>query len=98
MTTNTRTYPYKAWTVMPSGKPVEVELVANAAYWGNGTDCRWDRTETGKDYDSTKLSPTKEAAIEIEWNRLNEQETNIAKQLEKIAKKRTVLTRARTEA
>ncbi|MCW0413520.1 hypothetical protein NG831_06325 [Xanthomonas sacchari] len=97
MSANTRTYPYKAWVVTPAGKPVELEMTG-PSYASYSLYAHWDDSTTGKGYDSTKLSPTKEAAIEVEWNRLNEQEAKITKQLVKIAKKRAVLAKARAEA
>ncbi len=91
-----RTYPYKAWTVIPSGKPVEVELVRNAGYWGE--TCAWDRTARGKDYDSTKLQPTKVLAIITALEALDAQQEKLDKQQATLNKKRAVLEKARTEA
>lgn len=94
---STRTYPYKAWTVLPSGKPVEVELVASAKYWGGSTTV-WDRSEKFKKYDSTKLYATKTLALITALEKLDATEEKLRRQLDRIAKKREILEKARAES
>jgi hypothetical protein len=97
MTTNTRTYPYKAWTVMPSGKPVEVELVKSASYWGD-EECAWDRAASGKDYDSRKLCKTKVLAVIAALEAVDAQQEKLDKQQATLNKKRATLEKARIDS
>lgn len=86
----TRTYPYKAWTVLSSGKPVEVELVRH--YWGN-----WDRAENGKRYDSTKLQQTDALAVTAAHEALDARQERLDKQQYALDKRRAALEKARIE-
>lgn len=88
-----RTYPYKAWILMPSFKPAEVELVRHSGsvvYDG-------DYTEKGKYYRRSDQFGTKAAAIEEGWKRVERQEENLRKSAETLEKKRVALLKAGRE-
>lgn len=87
-----RTYPYKAWVLMPSFKPVEVELVRNYGVY-------YDETANGKIYHiEHSLHPTKAAAIAAGRKKIDEQQADIAKRLERINKRIAALDKAEREA
>jgi hypothetical protein len=89
----TRTYPYKAWTLTPSFKPVEVELVGLA--WNDwGSYAHWDKSGSGKSYDSTKLHATKDAAIAAGFASLDEQRKKLEKMQATIDKRHAALHKA----
>lgn len=85
----TRTYPYKAWTLTPAFKPVEVELVG--LDWND-----WDKSGRGKGYDSTKLHATKDAAIAAGYASLDEQRKKLEKMQATIDKRHAALRKAET--
>ena len=85
-----RSYPYKAWTLLPSFRPVEVEIVELA--WNDwGSYAHWDQTAKGKTYDSTKLHATKDAAIAAGHIALNEQAKKLEQMAQKLEKRRLTL-------
>jgi len=87
-----RTYPYKAWVLMPSFKPAEVELVSNYGLY-------YDETAKGKIYHiKHSLYPTKAAAIAAGRKKIDEQQADIAKRLERINKRIAALDKAEREA
>lgn len=87
-----RTYPYKAWVLMPSFKPAEVELVSNYGLY-------YDETAKGKIYHiKHSLYPTKAAAIAEGREKIEEQQADIAKRLERINKRITALDKAERAA
>lgn len=86
-----RTYPYKAWVILPAGGLREIELVKNAGIWSDGD---WDEIESGKLYHIQDLYPTRGAAIAKGLAKLVEQEAAVRKRLAAIDKKRAALQRA----
>jgi hypothetical protein len=90
-----RTYPRKAWVLLPSFKPKEVELVKPYRAFG-GLDYG-DLTETGKMYQVAELFDTKRAAVDEGWRRVDEQKAALDKKLINIAKKRKALQAATGE-
>ena len=92
-----RTYPYKAWALMPSFKLVEVELVECYGSWGRNMD--WDRASNGKVYNVERdLYPSKPDAIAAGRKKLDEQSADIAKRLERISKRAAAPDKAEREA
>lgn len=92
-----RTYPYKAWTLQPSFKPVEVELVSQYGCWGSG--CDWDKTEKGKCFNVERdLYPTKAAAIAVGRERVAAQQADLAKRQERLNKRIAALDKAERDA
>ena len=92
-----RTYPYKAWALMPSFKPVEVELVKSYGRWS--CDADWDRASNGKAYNAEHdLYHSKAEAIAAGRKKLDEQRADIAKRLERINKRAAALDKAEREA
>lgn len=92
-----RTYPYKAWALLPSFTPVEVELVESYSYWGPYQD--WDITQKGKAFNAKRdLYPTKAAAIAAGRKKIEEQQADIAKRLERINKRIAALDKAERAA
>lgn len=87
----TRTYPYKAWVIQPSGKLKEVELV-KLRYFD------WDCAQSGKVYHIAELHPTKDAAIAAGLAALDAQQTKLTKQQTTLDKKRATLIAAREKA
>lgn len=81
------TYPYTAWTLQPSFKPVEVQIVRN--YHGT-----WEQTDSGKTIMAAALFPTKEAAIADGWKRVEEMQAALDKRTENLRKKRAALNKA----
>lgn len=90
--TTKREYPFTAWTLQPSFKPVQVELIRDT--WYKGTHC----TSKGAYKHDDDLFHTKREAIEEGHVRLAAQEADLAKRAEKIAKKRAALDKAEREA
>jgi len=87
-----RTYPYKAWALRPSFKPVEVELVRNYGVY-------YDETENGKIYHiAHSLNPTKAAAIAAGRKKIDEQQADTAKRPERINKRIAALDKAERSA
>lgn len=92
-----RTYPYKAWALMPSFKIVEVELVECYGSWGRYME--WDKASSGKSYNADRdLHPTKAAAIAAGRKKIDEQQADIAKRLERINKRIAALDKAERES
>lgn len=90
-----REVPFKAWVLMPSFKPVEVELVKQSQQWSNWDI--WYATDKGKTYKGDSLFASKEDAIAFGRDRLAEQEADLAKRSETIAKKRAALDKAEAQ-
>ncbi|MGI4938059.1 MAG: hypothetical protein ACRYF5_15170 [Janthinobacterium lividum] len=80
-------YPYKAWRLMPSFKPVEVEIV-NAGYY------RRERDSNGKDHMANQLFETKEEAIWAGTQLLSARRVALAKNLHLIEKRELALEKA----
>ena len=92
-----RTYPYKAWALLPSFTPVEVELVESYSYWGPYQD--WDISQRGKAFNAKRdLYPNKAAAIAAGRKKIDEQQADIAKRLERINKRIAALDKAERSA
>lgn len=90
---STRTYPYKAWTLQPSYKPVEVEIV-KPSYPHSAIYADWDDTQSGKSYHVHMLHPTKEAAIAFGRSEIERQRKALAERHEKLDKKVAALDKA----
>jgi hypothetical protein len=88
-----RTYPYTAWTLQPSFKPVKVKIVGP---YGNGRF--WDRSDAGKDFAIESLFATKADAIASGRSRLADQQTLLDKKAANIAKRYTALDKAEASA
>lgn len=72
-----RSYPYKAWVLMPSFKPAEVELVKK--YESYSFLDYGDLTATGKCYQRGEIYATKEDALTGGHLRLEKSRAQIAK-------------------
>jgi hypothetical protein len=83
-----RTYPYKAWALQPSFKPVEVEIVKA---W---TDRNWVQAQNGKLHREEALFPTKEAAIAYGWEQVARIQQDLDKRTENLRKKCLALNKA----
>lgn len=85
-----RTYPYKAWVLQPLFKPIEIELVSRAWIkpWG------WDMSTTHKAYDTKKMYPTKQSAINAGWDRVTWAQADLDKRATNLEKKRIALRKA----
>ena len=82
-----RTYPFKAWVLQPSFKPVEIEIVGH--YSGN-----WHQSSTGKTYLEAHLHATKVAAINFGWQEVARIQSDLDKRTENLRKKKAALTKA----
>lgn len=89
-----RKYPYKAWVLQPSFKPVEVTLV-KSAYTHSYTD--WDETDKGKSIHIQLLHPSKAAAIAAGRQQLIAQADDLAKRKERLDKRCAALDKAEKE-
>lgn len=89
MTNKTRTYPYTAWRLMPSFKPVQVTLIARHRY---DSDYDTDDNETNRHI--SNLFASKAAAIAEGRARVEKQAANLAKSLATLDKKRAALQKA----
>lgn len=85
-------FPFIAWVLMPSFKPVEVEIVSSYKAWGN-SDPYYENAKR-KVYQKSELFGSKDEAISVGRARLEEQEADLAKRAAGIAKKRAVLEKA----
>jgi hypothetical protein len=85
------TYPYLAWTLMPSFKPVQIELVKHYESFSNDYG---DVSATGKRVYRADIFPTKEAAIAEGWKRIASQEADLAKLAANVEKKKAALRKA----
>lgn len=88
----TRTYPYKAWRLMPSYKPVPVTLVARHRY-----DSGYDKDDNETNRHISNLYPSIGAAIAAGWAKVEKQEANLRKSAETLEKKRVALLKAGRE-
>lgn len=85
-----RTYPYKAWVLMPSFKPKEVELVEKySAYY-----TEYDQAAGGKSYHLSELHHSKSAAIAEGRERAAKQSADLAKKQASLAKRIAELDKA----
>jgi hypothetical protein len=91
-----RTYPYKAWTLTPSFKPVQVEFVSLWKTWDNPD--YGDLTATKrKVYRRDEIYETAELAIEAGYMALLAQQVKLEKMLAAVRKKREALVKAEGE-
>ena len=72
-----RSYPYKAWILLPSFKPVEVEFVKTYEAFG-GQDYG-DLTDKGKIMRRDEIHASKSEAIKVGHERLAKSRAQIAK-------------------
>ncbi len=84
---NTTSFPYTAWVLMPSFKPVEVTFVEEK--WAS-----WHATAQGKRYHANNIHPTKAAAIAWGLADLARQQATIDKKQENLNKRRAALEKA----
>lgn len=88
-----REYPYTAWVLLPSFKPVQVTLVEKNPYsFGD-----WDRTETGKAYYTKDLHTTKAEAITDGQRQIAKAESDLTKRRANLDKKIVALMKASKE-
>jgi hypothetical protein len=80
------TYPYKAWVLMPSFKPVEVEIVSG--------DRGYERTSKLKDYKNEAVHLTKEGAIAYGWELIAKEQAAMWKRQDRSFKRRAALNKA----
>lgn len=88
-----RSYPYKAWALTPSFKPVEVELVNCYGHGWQSIDYG-DLTATGKFYAIEKLHASKALAIAAGWAAVEAQQAKLDKMSITLGKKRAALNKA----
>lgn len=81
-------YPFKAWVLMPSFAPKEIELVE-----GSATVAGYHITASNKYYHESQLFESKRAAIANGWSRIDELQAALEKRAESISKKKSSLTR-----
>ena len=86
-----KTYPYRAWVLQPSFKPVQIEIVAEYSSWGGHT---WEQSATKKLYNSKELHESEEAAIAYGWKEVERIQTNLDQRHENLRKKRAALNKA----
>ncbi len=92
-----RIYPYKAWVLLPSFKPKEVELVR--VYGSYGLYAEYDQSANGKLYHAEHdLHPTKAAAIAVGRERVAAQQADLAKRQERLNKRIAALDKAERDA
>lgn len=89
---STRTYPYDAWVLKPSFKPVKVTLVKPYVSF-NGQDYG-DVVDSGMNYRLSELFPTIHEAIAAGRYRLFNEEAKAIDKLDSIKKRRAVLDKA----
>ncbi|MFU5132662.1 hypothetical protein ACM751_16290 [Pseudomonas aeruginosa] len=70
-------YPYTAWVLKPSFKPVETTFTEN--YSDSTIYGKWDKSESGKPYNVKNIFPTKAAAIAHANNELERLQADIDK-------------------
>ncbi|MBO9679512.1 MAG: hypothetical protein J7556_14820 [Acidovorax sp.] len=87
----TTNFPYTAWVLMPSFKPVQITLerISN----GSTSYDEWHKAESGKFYHTDKIHPTKAAAIAWGLADLAKQQAAINKKQENLNKRRAALER-----
>ncbi len=85
---NDKTYPYKAWKLMPSLKPVEVVVFEKMAYDG------WYLTGAegmGPHVHDSDLYESEDLAVAAGWAKVRNSRLDIAKRAEKVDKQEAVL-------
>ena len=90
-------FPYTAWRLMPSFKPVEVEIVGTntgPGYWKRG----WPKDSKGKSHCLTDLFESRQEAIEWGRGQLNLKQAAADKVQANIDKKRAALDKAEAAA
>lgn len=90
-----RTYPYIAWTLQPSFKPVQVEIVQMVSFWMSEFD---DCSRNGKCHHLKDLFPTKADAIAAGRERLAAQQAKLDKMQIRLDKRRAALDKAEQQA
>jgi hypothetical protein len=84
-------YPYMAWALMPSFRPVEVRIVGSSLG-------EWEKSDTGKLYNHGDLHDSLEAAITFGWDQVRKQEEDLEKRHKRLAKRRLALHKAAKDA
>jgi len=85
-----KTYPYTAWRLMPSFKPVEVVLTKEYASFGKSV---WDISDQGKVIEHCDIFATRDAAITEGLARLATQQIKLDKKQVNIDKRKVALTK-----
>ncbi len=88
-----RTYPYTAWMLQPSFKPVEVTIVA-AAWPESPAYSNWEHTDKKKAVNLSDLFFSKSEAIDDGWERIKKQQADLDKKQENLNKRRAALEKA----
>jgi hypothetical protein len=91
MSTEKRKYPYNAWMLQPSFKPVEVRVVKRAYLHSYH---EYDELESGKTVHINNLYPTKAAAIAYGRQQVEKTEADLVKRRENLNKKIAALNKA----
>lgn len=81
-----QTFPYQAWTLSFSLRPVEHTIVDQV--YGS-----WRKTKGGKEIHTSDLFPTRQTALQEGWRRLECMEAKLKTTTERIAKRRATLTK-----
>lgn len=87
-----KTYPYTAWRLMPSFKPVEVVLTKEYASFGKSA---WDISDQGKVIEHCDIFATRDAAITEGLARLAIQQGSLDAKQANIDKRSAVLKKAK---
>ncbi len=91
----TTTFPYAAWVLMPSFKPVEVTFVG--FYYESPLYGSWHETDDGRSYHTGKIHQSKAAAIAWGLADLAKQQAAIDKKQQNLNKRRAALDKASKE-
>lgn len=87
---NDRSYPYTAWTLTPSFKPVELTLWALLKH----SSGEWDIATNRKWYHVSKLHLSKSAAIAFGRAEIARQRADLDKKIANLAKREAELNKA----
>lgn len=85
-----KTYPYKAWILQPSFKPVEVEFVSEYRYANN----KWGVLASGKHVNESSIYTSTHDAICSGRALLQKQQDDLNKKLANIDKRHRALDKA----
>lgn len=91
-----RTYPRKVWVLLPSFRPIEVEVVKR--YGSSYSYDYGDLSDKGKLYSVPDMHESEAAAIKAGATRLKEQRARLEKQLTALAKREATLAAALAKA
>lgn len=89
-----RSYPYTAWVVQPSGRIKQVELVGLGYKPWDKSQPEWDATESGKQYCLDELHATSGKAIEQGLFAVEAFQEKLTKQQASLDRRRATLMQA----